>query len=35
MIKVRATSAYAVGMPGDVISFQKEIMQHGPVETGM
>lgn len=35
MVKVRAASAYAVGMPGDVIGFQKEIMQHGPVETGM
>jgi hypothetical protein len=35
MVRIRASSAYAAGMPGDVVSFQKEILQYGPVETGM
>ena len=28
----KASSAYAVGAPGDVAAMQREIMAHGPIE---
>jgi hypothetical protein len=30
----KASNAYSVGMPGDVVSIQRELMTHGPIEVG-
>ena len=30
----KAENAYSVGMPGDVVSIQRELMAHGPIEVG-
>jgi cathepsin B len=34
LLRVRATSAYAVAAPGDVEAMQREIFRHGPIEAG-